>query len=30
MKTLYERLVKSLPDNMNNIDMKPSIKIVKT
>ena len=29
MKTLYERLVESLPDNMNNIDMKPSIKIVK-
>ena len=29
MKTLYERLVESLPDNINNTDMKPSIKIVK-
>ena len=29
MKTLYERLVESLPDNMNNIDMKPTTKIVK-
>lgn len=29
MKTLYERLVESLPDNMNNTDMKPTIKIVK-